>query len=64
MLILGILLFIISVLVIRSELWTILNVLFEEHDLNLIYELMPIYDSLHNKPHFQALCREISLPYK
>jgi serine/threonine-protein kinase len=37
---------------------------FEVHDKSLIYLSLPIFDSLHNEPRFQALCRKMNLPIR
>jgi len=37
---------------------------YQEHEPNLVYLLMPHYDSLRDDPRFQDLCRKMNLPFK
>jgi tetratricopeptide (TPR) repeat protein len=37
---------------------------FELHDSNLIALTLPLFDSFHNEPRYQALCKKMNLPYK
>jgi TolB-like protein len=37
---------------------------YKEHNPNLPYLLLPVYDNLREDTHFQDLCRKMNLPYK